>query len=564
MSVRVAALSLVIFGFFALAYLPAPPSLVHQHWDSLEYARSCELDGMRAMWGNHPLGHAVQCAVFEIIQHFGYQGRALPVMKLFNGVTAAAAVAALFVMMTAVLGSGILRSAGWAALFGSTYGVWHFAAGTADVYSVSVLLLLVGWGLTIRSFDCPSLGRNLLAGVACGIAMLSHQLNGVVLLVGTIGLLSRVAGHSRRRLITSLGMFSLAATMTAAGGYAVLGMWATGSSSAANLLWWIVGHGHDPTYGRFFSLDGATKALRFGATTLLQGAGLWPIHVLLFVGVISGLVLSVASVRWIPCLPDRLKALALASGLQCLTSWLLIVWWEPTLPGKFWLLTLPSFFMWCELSLAGLRQRITQISRGAWRRWMWLLDVTPLLAGLLLLVGTTGVMLRERLPDEVFERSLSAWVEHSGPGDVLIEGGRLTPYLRFWGLRPGAVELYRMIQASGDSGDRFVKLREVIEQAWRQNRAVLFSPGLKYSDSTLAVVGVTRRQVLDFLDRYPREGPLFEYQEFEGGDRRSVYRLVQRTDESAVATPSPGGIALSMNSIRVWQFFSVSLPRTNR
>jgi hypothetical protein len=90
------------------------------------------------------------------------------------------------------------------------------------------------------------------------------------------------------------------------------------------------------------------------------------------------------------------------------------------------------------------------------------------------------------------------------------------------------VNLYRIIQASEHESDRFVKVREVIEQAWRQNRAVLFSLGLTryYSDDRLAVVGVTRQQVLDFFDQYEREGPLFEYQEANGGDARPVYRLV--------------------------------------
>jgi hypothetical protein len=184
--------------------------------------------------------------------------------------------------------------------------------------------------------------------------------------------------------------------------------------------------------------------------------------------------------------------------------------------------------MWCELALAGLRQRVIQSGRGPRGRWTWPLDVAPLLAGLLLFLNTSPVMLRERQPDESFERSLNAWVAHSGSGDVLIESGRFTPHLLFWGQRPGTVNLYRIIQASEHESDRFVKLREVIEQAWRQNRAVLFSPGLiqYYSDDRLAVLGVTRRQVLDFFDQYQREGPLFEYQESDRGDVRPVYRLV--------------------------------------
>jgi hypothetical protein len=39
-------------------------------------------------------------------------------------------------------------------------------------------------------------------------------------------------------------------------------------------------------------------------------------------------------------------------------------------------------------------------------------------------------------------------------------------------------------------------------------------------------VGVSRQQVLDFFAQYRREGPLFEYQESDGGEVRPVYRLV--------------------------------------
>jgi hypothetical protein len=527
MTVRVATLSVVIFGLFTLAYIWASPSLARQHWDSLDYARACEEHGLGGMWANHPLGHVVQCGVVKVSRRLGYQGRALPVMKLFNGVTAAAAVATLFGLMTTVLGAGLLRSAGWAVVFGSTYGVWHYA-GTADIYSLSMLLLIVGLSLTVWSFDRPSPGRSLPAGVVFGTATLSHQFGGVVLLVGTIGLLRLLRGHGWRRLVAGLAVFSIAAAITIVGGYGLLGIRATGSSSPADLLWWVVGHGHDPTYGRFFTLDGGSVALRSAATTLLRGAALWPIHVLLFVAVISGLALSVASAMWIRRLPDRLKTIALSCGLQCIVGGLLVVWWQPHTFGKFWLLTLPAFVMWCELALAGLRQRVIQSGRGPRGRWTWPLDVAPLLAGLLLFLSTSPVMLRERQPDESFERSLNAWVAHSGSGDVLIESGRFTPHLLFWGQRPGTVNLYRIIQASEHESDRFVKLREVIEQAWRQNRAVLFSPGLiqYYSDDRLAVLGVTRRQVLDFFDQYQREGPLFEYQESDGGDVRPVYRLV--------------------------------------
>ena len=55
----------------------------------------------------------VQCGVVKTIWRLGYEGRALPVMKLFNGVTAAAAVTALFLVMITILGIAPLRAAGY-------------------------------------------------------------------------------------------------------------------------------------------------------------------------------------------------------------------------------------------------------------------------------------------------------------------------------------------------------------------------------------------------------------------------------------------------------------------
>ena len=505
--------AIAIFGFFAIAYTWASPSLARQHWDSLSYARACETHGR--IWGNHPLGHVVQCGVVKSIWRLGYEGRALPVMKLFNGVTAAAAVTALFLVMITILGIAPLRAAGWAVVFGGTYGVWHYA-GTADIYSLSLLLLIVAWGLTVWSLDHPSRGRSLLAGLAFGAATLSHQFGGVILVIGTIGLLRPFKGRGWRPLMAWLGIFSTAAAVTIVGGYGLLGILATGSSSPASVLRWVVGHGSDPSYGRFLTVDGASTALRSAATTVWEGSARWPGRLLLLVAVILGLALSLASAKRIGRLPDRLKTIALSCGLQCIVGGLLVVWWEPSIVGKFWLLTLPALMMWCALALA------------PHARWTRLLDALPLFAGVLLCLGTSAAMLRERQPDETFERALTAWGQHSRPDDVLIESGRLTPHLLFWERRPGTVTLYRIIQASKLESDRFAALRDVMEQASRQNRAVLFSPGLTgyYSDDRLAIVGVSRRQVVDFFAQYRREGPLFEYQETDGGEVRPVYRLV--------------------------------------
>lgn len=516
---------MAVFALFAFAYIWASPSLARQHWDSLDYARACEVRGPRAIWGNHPLGHLLECGAVTAIRRLGYQGRALPIIKVFNGVTAAAAVAALLVVMATVLRLGLLRSVGWAVALGGTYGSWHYA-GTADVYSFSVLLMIAAWGVIVWSFDRPSYGRSLLSGIAFGFATLAHQFGGVILMVGTIGLLRLFKGRGWRRLVAALGIFSGAAAVTIVVGYGLLGILATGSSSPSGIVGWIVGHGNNPSFGRFFTLGSASIALRFAAITLLGDNGKWLIHFPLSVVAVSCLALSLASAFWIRRLPDRLQTIALSCGLQYIIGSLLIVWWDPNV-AKLWVLTLPALVMWCALALAGLGQSLILRRHGRNAQSTWLPDAVPLLLGVLLLLSTSAVMLRERQPDVGFERSLNSWVEHSGPDDVLIENGRLTAHLLFWERRPGTVSLSGMLRASQHESDRFVKLRQVIEQAARRGHAVLISPGLGryHSDDRLAVFGVTRRQVGNFFDQYPREGPLFEVRDADG-DVRPVYRLV--------------------------------------
>jgi hypothetical protein len=189
---------------------------------------------------------------------------------------------------------------------------------------------------------------------------------------------------------------------------------------------------------------------------------------------------------------------------------------------------LPALVMWCALALDGLRRWVLGGNHAPHARWARLLDALPLFGGVLLCLGTGATMLKERQSHGSFERALNAWGQHSRPDDVLIESGRLTAHLLHWEQRPGTVNLYRLIKASTHESDRFATVREVIERAARQNRAVLFSPGLDtyFSDDRLAVVGVSRQQVLDFFAQYQREGPLFEYQESDGGALRPVYRLV--------------------------------------
>jgi hypothetical protein len=516
-------LSLAVFGLFAAVYIGMSPSLARQHWDSLEYGHACEEHGLRALWGNHPLGQFLQCGTYRIIRRLGYQGRSLTVMKVMNATAAAAAMAAFFAFMIMIVRAGWLRSLGWSVTLGATYGMWRFA-GTADIYGWATLSLIVAWGAAAWSFQRPSAERSVLAGAAFGVATLIHQFTGVILVVAIMALLQLLSEYSGRQRRVTVAVFGTAAALTIVVGYAALGMLATGSSSPDRVTAWLIGHGADPRYGLYFGLTGAKQAVHSLAGTLVYWSTRWPRGTKLFsVVAMSSLVLvSVTSIRY---LPARARTMALSSIFSCIVGWLLIVWWLPTNP-KFWLLTLPALVVWGEIAFAALKRRVAGRSGSRWARRF---DAMPLLTGVLLLIGTGTVMWIERQPDVEFEESLEKWLRHSRPDDVLIENESLTAHLRFWGRRPRTLNLFDVLWASDDPADRFAKLRDLIDEAARQGRTVWFSPELEAGyEKTLALVGVTRQQVREFFHQYRREGPLFDYQ--VDGHARSVYRLLQPVD----------------------------------
>jgi hypothetical protein len=513
---RTAVLAAILFAFFALAYASAPLSLQRQHWDSLEYAHACEVRVIQeTMWGNHPLGHLLQCGVFQTARRLGYSGRALPVLQGVSAVMGAAAVAAFFIVMTRVIGVCRTRAVGGSLVLGGAYGAWRHA-GTSDIYGLSMLTLIVAWGLLLTTLERPSHARGARAGIAFGVAALAHQLGAVVLAIGTLGLLPLMG---RRRARSALVAFVITAATTTVIGYVGAGVFRFHNQfMPREILAWIVGHGSDPTYGRPPTLDRISLAVRGLSATLVRDTEFASLTVAVVAA--AGVALLVVSAIGIPRLSPRLGTIAIACALQCLAVWAVITWWEPYHVGKFWLLTLPSLVTWWDLALAGVAER-------GGTTWARVIQGLPLVVGMLVVLNTASVMAVYRRSDPAWERALTAWVTHSTADDVLLESGMLVAHLRFWGERPRTVNLYRVIQAAGTDSDRFVKLRALIDDTMQAGHAVLFAPGLStyFTDDRLGVIGTTRREVEAFLDRYPREGPLFTYQESATAPVHTVYRL---------------------------------------
>lgn len=521
------------------------PSLAQQHWDSLEYAFAVDSRGPEAIWGNHPLGHAVQRLAYHAAQVAGYDGRALPVLKILTAVCAAGAVAAFALVLITVLGVATLPAVGWALAFGGANGYWHYA-GTADFYGFSTLVLVVAWGTlivaagggapawrprpdaagTVAGATRDGFGTRwlLTAGAAAGVAAVTHQFAGLLLAAGALALWPVWASGGLRRGAAKLAVLGLAAVGVAAVGYGALGAVATGSASFGSIWAWAVGHGSDPSYGRYFNLTGVAYAVGSLSQTLvtLTPAGAWRVgYVALFIVGLMLLVGSVWSVRRLPSVP---RAAAHSALTQFLLGSLLIVWWEPGMVGKFWLLPLPMLFALLALSWKGF----ARVAPGGSAPARAVYATLPLALGMLVFtINARWALSFERRPDPTFEQSLALWLEHSAPDTLILENGRYTTHLLFWGNRPQTSNVYRVIQRAVGMDDPFYYLRQDIEQAARDGREVLLAPGLNsyYTDDRMAVVGTTRAGLAEFLDSLPWSGPVFEYVEWAGEAPKPVYRL---------------------------------------
>jgi hypothetical protein len=289
--------------------------------------------------------------------------------------------------------------------------------------------------------------------------------------------------------------------------------------SPSALLAWSRGYAGDPTYGRFLSLDALGVAFYSSTQSLVRGELRADLEIWrrLLLGVV-GLVLLTSLWLHRRQTPARRPLLG-ATVAPCAAGVLLILWWEPGLQGKFWLILAPLV---TAVFAAGLP------ARG------WLAGVPGVLAVTVLTFNQVAGLQIEHRPDIAFEDSLQRWIDHSSRDDVLLESSRFTAHLLFWGDRPGTANVYRLIQASGDPADPYALVRRVIDEAWSRDAQVLFAEGLDgyYSDDRLAVVGTSRAEYAAFFEAFPREGPVFTYQEGTDRPEKQAYRLVPRVRES--------------------------------
>jgi hypothetical protein len=509
-----------LFVALVTLYALVTPAVLHQHWDSLEYAFACEARVSKQVWGNHPLGHVVLCGAYRAAAALGYDGRALHLMSAVNAVVGAGSVV-LLIALLGRLGIAPRRAAGWALVVAGLYGFWLYAA-TADIYAFSLLAQLVGWHALLWAAEAPTDRRAAIAGLAVGGAIVTHQFNGPLLVGACLGL-APFARAARRPAVRHAIVLALVSLAVVVAGYAALGVWSTGSTSSDVIREWIVGYGADPTYGRTFDASGLSTAMMTFRQTLLRSptAPEWAAVRSILIGV----MLVVAALGVIAAVRARatLRPAVISGCSQLAVGMPLVVWWAPYHIGKWWLLMLPALVVIQASFLETVADRVSTGSFGI-RIVRWLdAGVFGLAAGSLLFTGL--VTMRDMRTDPAFDRALASWSAHTRDRDVIIQHD-VTAHLLFWTRRPNSLFLYRTLQA-GKPGDPLAALRSVIGAAHADGRAVYYVPGtedaLRASD--LALVGATRAELAAFFARYRRVGPVFTYRARQGEPEKAVFRL---------------------------------------
>lgn len=523
-------LSSLLLIFFAMLYVVLSPNLAYQPWDSLDYAYSTEVNGITMMRGNHPLGHVLLFLAFFLSKHLGYAGRALTVFQIANGIFGGLTVALFFAMLVYLLKLSPLRAVGFSAILGASYGFWFFA-GTGDIYIIALMLSLFAWACLIYEITLRNDPFPIVAGLFTGLAVLSHQLNVMLIPVGiTLILLTPLEKNQARKVkIKQMVAFVASASVAVVLGYFLLGYVATSSFSPLYILGWAQGYFGDPSYGRYLNLEYFSTALFTATQAILVflsdktdfiRSGLLALFLFLM---LLGLITNKA-------LDGYKQSILKAAALQCLLTWPLIFWWEPQ-NLKFWLLTLLPWVISLALSFEAVEAKTrTQLSKFSLdqRRAA---SFVPLFMGILILsINTRYGMLNQhndQSGDSVaFQQAMEAWLSHSNSDDVLITAGDLVPDLLFWGKRPDTVNLYRSLQVSQVSSDHFYDLRKTIDQALCKHHTVLLTPAASeyIPDDQLSVVNVSREDLRSFFNEYTKQGAFsFWYKDIFDNKQLPVY-----------------------------------------
>ncbi len=381
-------ISILLFLVFSIAYIALSPSL--QPPDGLGYSYYAEKAGLSGIiQGNHPLGNMLLNLMFVLAKQLGYSGRALPLFKVVSSIAGGITVTVFFLVSALVLKNGLSSSLGLAILLGASYSFWHYA-GTAEIYNLAALFLLLGWLALMLELQPSSKSRSLfLSGIIVGLAILAHQLNVLLVVMGLFFVLADSCHRdATRRMLSFLASTSLVVAL----GYFVAGLLKTSSISLHAILYLAAGYFRqgDPAWGNYLAMEYLPVAWShtIGAIVHFGGRSLPSVlsrGVLLFV---LGFIMLLGAVKSRSMGYYR-KVILVAAFLQYSILLVLIFWWDP-FNIKYWLLPLiPLAIALACVSEAVQGSVYTFLRSRVPYSWMLSRSLLPLLAVLIILFNLT-------------------------------------------------------------------------------------------------------------------------------------------------------------------------------
>jgi hypothetical protein len=434
----------------------------YQHWDSLVYADLAKRSLLApSLYSVHVLPNALHYLVVQGAMRLGIASSALHTMQVTNAVVVGLT-AALILWLGRSRGLSVAASVGFCLLLVGMRAYWYYA-GTADLYAFIVLVTVVAFFSATASLEAPTAWNTALAGVAGGLALLSWQPHGLLLVMVCCLAGMRLPGLARwARWVLGYGA---AAGLTVLAGYA-LSVAAIGLRDGPAMVGWVRGYFGNAAWGNRMGLSTLPTVIRTSTGALLSDGYRSMPYVLAKAGTVCLLLVLTLGLLRSGLRGDRgQRGLAVTTIVWAIVMALASWWFDPASP-KFWIVT------WSVLLCTGMLV-LAQSPDGPQERRLGnalVLGTGIALAGFNY-VG--GVHLSHVMPNLLL-RSMPIWATHTRAPDLLIVDFDWMPYLRYYLDRTAL--LYPEMTADptqvGPNTPLDQVLRQRIEQATRAGNGV--------------------------------------------------------------------------------------------
>lgn len=392
---------LLAAGFCFLFLARYLTSLTDVHtFDALSYVLDVERKPWVEIFHPHHLAYGLLGkATLGLARWLGYTGTSAEPLQVVNALAGALGVASFFVLV--VRATRRLVPAAIVALFlGGSYAFWYYAV-EIEVYTFSVLFLIIALGLMLRLLEAPTRRLWILLAIAQSGAILFHQTN--VLLSLPIAVLAFIllwragpdAQQVWREQSLNFGLYVLIAAGISILAYAVVGL-LSGFQSLEAFLWWMTNYARTGWWGGPIT-DKKWELLTKGLSeTLAQPDG----------GFLGLLLLGLV------CLHGRMIVRRYGAQSLVLLSWLLVyggffLWWEPD-NIEFWIASLPPFLLLVAYALCEVR---------TWQPSIW---IAGALACTVFASNNDAILLRGDERYDLEHRVTDLLAERTDPADLLL------------------------------------------------------------------------------------------------------------------------------------------------